>query len=190
MESYKEAELLRFFIALVPPPPVQDYANQVKQYFAERYRSRKALNSPPHITLQPPFKWPASQAEALAHGLASFAAGQRPLPVWLDGFAAFAPRVIYINVVKSAELMAIKPALIDFMAAEFDIVDKQDRNRSFKPHLTVAFRDLKPAAFRQAWPEFEHKAVQFDFVAAQLTLLRHNGQRWVIEQQPALGQSR
>jgi 2'-5' RNA ligase len=50
--------LARYFIALLPPQEMQDYANQVRQHFADHYASRKAFNSPPHITLEPPFEWP------------------------------------------------------------------------------------------------------------------------------------
>ncbi|MTJ07719.1 2'-5' RNA ligase family protein [Anabaena sp. UHCC 0204] len=48
----------RFFIALLPPQHIQEYANSIKQYFADKYASRSAQKSPPHITLQPPFEWP------------------------------------------------------------------------------------------------------------------------------------
>ncbi|NJM47154.1 MAG: hypothetical protein HC860_14125 [Alkalinema sp. RU_4_3] len=41
----------RYFIALLPPQEMQDYANQVRQYFSDRYNSHKAFSSPPHITL-------------------------------------------------------------------------------------------------------------------------------------------
>ncbi|MEM9906721.1 MAG: 2'-5' RNA ligase family protein [Cyanobacteria bacterium P01_D01_bin.44] len=184
MESNTEAEKpLRLFIALVPPQPIQTYANEIKQYFAEHYHSRKAFNSPPHITLQPPFEWPANQVDTLSQGIADFVENQPIFPVFLEGFAAFPPRVIYMNVVRSDALIAIKPALMDFMETRFDIVDKKDQNRPFKPHLTVAFRDLKPAAFRKAWSEFQDKAVSFEFMATHLTLLRHNGQRWTIQSQ-------
>lgn len=45
----------RFFIALLPPKHIRDYANEVKQEFADQYASRGAQNFPP-ITLQPPFE--------------------------------------------------------------------------------------------------------------------------------------
>ncbi|MEO0455249.1 MAG: 2'-5' RNA ligase family protein [Cyanobacteria bacterium P01_A01_bin.114] len=177
---------LRFFIALVPPQPIQDYANQVKQYFAQRYNSRKALNSPPHITLQPPFDWPVARLPEICEGMALFAETQPDFGVAIAGFAAFPPQVIYMNVVHSAELAATKLALMDFMETRFGILNLKERNRPFKPHLTVAFRDLKPATFRQAWPEFQDKAVYFQFMARYLTLLQHNGQRWIIQSQYAL----
>ncbi|MFN6233029.1 MAG: 2'-5' RNA ligase family protein, partial [Microcystis sp.] len=46
-----------FFIALLPPPEVQEIATKIKVEFAEIYNSRAALKSPPHVTLQPPFRW-------------------------------------------------------------------------------------------------------------------------------------
>ncbi|MBE9077953.1 2'-5' RNA ligase family protein [Romeria aff. gracilis LEGE 07310] len=181
MQPQDSAEpLSRFFIALVPPQPVQDYANQVKQVFRDRFHSKAAFRSPPHITLQPPFQWPERDRDTLTAALTKFAASQQSLPIMLDGFAAFPPRVIYIDVVKSPELMALKPALMDFTEAQLGLIDKKDRNRPFKPHLTVAFRDLKPAAFRRAWPEFESQPVHFEFMAEALTLLRHSGQRWEV----------
>ncbi|WP_216351346.1 hypothetical protein [Leptolyngbya sp. 'hensonii'] len=36
---------LRLFVALLPPKPVQEYATQIKQHFADRYQSRAALKS-------------------------------------------------------------------------------------------------------------------------------------------------
>lgn len=32
-------EISLFFIAILPPPDIQDYANNIKQYFAENYAS-------------------------------------------------------------------------------------------------------------------------------------------------------
>jgi 2'-5' RNA ligase len=88
----------RFFIALVPPSDIQQQITQIKLYFAEHYNSRGALNSPPHVTLQPPFDWPVADVPQLEESLRAFAATQSPIPVTLSGFAAFAPRVIYADV--------------------------------------------------------------------------------------------
>jgi 2'-5' RNA ligase len=184
MESHSEApKLHRFFIALVPPEPIQAYARTVQQDFWERYRSRKALNSPPHITLQPPFNWPETNIEPLLTSLKEFSQAWAEVAISLNGFAAFPPRVIYLDVVKSPELMALQTALMTFLETHLKIVDPHSRHRPFKPHLTVAFRDLKPAAFRKAWPEFQDQSVELAFIAQALTLLRHNGQRWEIYRQ-------
>lgn len=170
----------RFFIALLPPQAIQDYANQVKQIFADRYDSRAAFKSPPHITLQAPFEWLADEMEILARSLSEFALQQAPVPITLFGFGAFVPRVIFINVVKTPELLALQAALMTDVEAKLGIVDPIGKSRPFAPHLTVGFRDLTKPNFRLAWTEFQHQPVQFEFTADHLTLLIHDGQRWTV----------
>lgn len=182
----KSPRASRFFVALLPPAEVQAEATSIKEYFRDRYQSQGALRSPPHVTLQPPFEWGA-ETQPLLQALAGFAQTQPPVPMTLAGFSAFPPRVIFINVVKTPELMVLQPALRDYLETTLNIVDRS-RNRPFAPHLTVAFRDLKPGAFRQAWPEFEQRPFTAQFVVPALTLLRHDGQRWQIDQSFPFGQ--
>ncbi len=168
----------RFFIALVPPPDIQQQITQIKLYFAEHYNSRGALKSPPHVTLQPPFEWPVADVPRLEESLRAFAANRLPVGVTLSGFAAFAPRVIYANVVKSPLLLELQTDLMDYVEANLRIVHPVARTRPFVPHMTVAFRDLTKQNFKAAWPEFAGRSLYFEFTAAELTLLIHDGDRW------------
>lgn len=168
----------RFFIALLPPPEVQAYATKIKEYFRDRYNSQAALRSPPHITLQAPFEWPMQDYTQLATTLANFRPKHVPIPIELSGFGAFPPRVIYLAVEHTAELMVLQADLSQYLAETLDIIDLQSRTRPFRPHLTVAFRDLKPATFRRAWPEFESRDIKFSGSVHELTLLIHTGKRW------------
>lgn len=168
----------RFFIALLPPLKIQDYANEIKQYFAQTYDSQAAQKSPPHITLQPPFEWQLDTLPALKQYLKTFADMRTPLPVTLDGFGAFVPRVIYINVLKTPELLTLQQDLIVYIEASLGIIDQASKNRPFAPHMTVAFRDLTRQNFRAAWPEFQHRPLKFEFIVSQLTLLIHDSRQW------------
>jgi 2'-5' RNA ligase len=170
----------RFFVALLPPAELQSQVTAIKQEVWQTYQSKAALKSPPHITLQPPFLWDEADVERLKQHLAHFAQGHPPVPVTLSGFGAFPPRVIYVDVVREGNLMTIQPALMDYLAETLGIVDKKSRNRRFAPHMTVAFRDFKPATFRQAWPEFKERAFFGKFMAENLTLLKHDGQKWQV----------
>ena len=170
----------RYFIALVPPQAVQAEARTVQQEFVDRYDSRAALKSPPHITLQPPFAWSDAELPRLAQALEAIAARQPLVPVTLSGFGAFVPRVIYINVVRSPELLAIQAALLIHLQTTLGLVDRVSQTRPFAPHLTVGFRDLSQQNFQKAWTEFQSRPFEATFTIAQLTLLRHNGQRWQI----------
>lgn len=167
-------------MALLPPQDVQDYATEIKEYFAQTYKSRHALKSPPHITIQAPFKWQMENGPVLEQGLTAFAQTRTPVPITLKGFGAFVPHVIYINVLKTPELLAVQQELMAYLEASFKIVDSVAKTRPFSPHLTVAFKDLTRQNFRAAWPEFEQRELNFEFTVSQLTLLIHDGKRWII----------
>ncbi|MCA1990598.1 MAG: 2'-5' RNA ligase family protein [Coleofasciculus sp. S288] len=167
-----------FFIALLPPQEIQDYAKEIKEYFAQNYDSRHAQKSPPHITLQPPFEWQLDNLPALEQCLKAFADTRLPIPITLKGFGAFVPRVIYINVLKTPELLDLQNDLMAYVEASLGIVDPVSKKRPFAPHMTVAFKDLTKQNFRAAWPEFQHRELEFEFTASHLTLLMHEGRCW------------
>jgi 2'-5' RNA ligase len=170
----------RFFIALVPPPDIQQPITLIKQYFAEHYNSRRALQSPPHITLQPPFEWAVADVPKLEECLKAFVAKRLPIPITLSGFAAFAPRVIYVDVVKSSALLELQKDLMNYFETNLGIVNSVSQTRSFVPHMTVAFSDLTEPNFDGAWLEFQERSIFFEFTAAELILLIHDGSQWNI----------
>lgn len=172
----------RFFIALLPPVDVQEQVNEVKGIMRDRFSSKAAFRSPPHITLHAPFEWPVSATSQLQDSLSKFAYRQPSVPITLDGFNVFAPHVIYIDVVKGADLMTLQPNLLAHLESDISLTSKQDRRRSYVPHLTVAFRDLKPNMFRKAWAEFQRKEFHADFTVSHLSLLAHDGKVWKVKE--------
>ncbi len=176
----------RFFIALLPPKAVQTVAWQLKQEMAEVYQSYAALRSPPHITLQPPFLWPWEQLSQLHQGLAEFALASPPIPITLENFDVFKPKVIFIQVHPQSELLNLQQALAQTLHQQFDLPLEK---RPFHPHLTIGFRDLDRANFHKAWASFQTRSLYFAFTVPQLTLLIHDGQHWQIQQEfPFLGE--
>lgn len=170
-----------FFIALLPPLEIQEKANEIKHYFKEIYNSKAALKSPPHITLQSPFYWETDRLNELKAVLENFTKEQTPIPVILDGFAVFKPRVIYIDVHKTPELLVIQKELMQQLESSLKIVHNPSKTRPFTPHMTVGFKDLTKANFYKAWDEFKNKSFDAKFTASELTLLRFNDHKWDIE---------
>lgn len=167
----------RYFIALLPPSEIQAPIRQIQQHFAEHYQSRGALRSPPHITLQAPFLWSSTDC-VLKDKLQAFANEHRPIAIALDGFGAFSPRVIYVNVSQTPELLKTHAELTAYCAATLGIVDPVAKTRPFAPHITVAFRDLTRENFQAAWLAFQPQQIHDEFTARDLTLLRHDGKQW------------
>ena len=171
----------RVFLGLLTPPEIKDKAKQNKQAVGERSASRGAQNSPPHITLQPPFEWVDAKLPLLEECLRDFASGRESVSLTLSGYGAFAKRVIYINVVRSPELLAMHADLMAYLENKLLIVDKVSKTRPFAPHMTVAFKDLTQQNFKAAWSEFEKRELQFEFTASHLTLLLHDGKQWNVK---------
>ena len=104
----------QYFIALIPPSPVYEEALALKEYFKEKYNSKAALNSPPHITLHMPFLWNEDKEKKLLTKLHEFARQYDPIKVCLDNFSSFPPRVIFMNVTESDALNELQRRLHRF----------------------------------------------------------------------------
>ncbi|HEY9644358.1 MAG TPA: 2'-5' RNA ligase family protein [Coleofasciculaceae cyanobacterium] len=177
----------RFFIALIPPLEIQAYANLVIQELSDRYKTSTS-NAPPHVTLQAPFLWHLDAMPQLEACISQFAQSQPAVPVTLSGFGAFPPRVLYINVLKTPELLSLQTGLMGHLEETLGILDPVAKRRPFSPHLTVASRNLA-ATFQVAWSDLQSRSVDFEFVGDRLTLLLHDGQCWQIQSQFPCGQS-
>jgi 2'-5' RNA ligase len=189
MPEKKDDTLKQYFIAFIPPSPVYEEALALKHYFKERYKSKAALNSPPHITVHMPFRWKEAREADLAQTLKRFVKDFDPIKICLDNFASFAPRVIFINVADSVTLIDFQKSIQRFFKKELNIFNANYREEPYHPHLTLAFRDLKKAAYKEAWEEFKSKEYKAEFMADRLSLLKHDGKRWNVHQEFSLESS-
>lgn len=168
----------KYFIALVPPSPVFEQAQQWKEYFKVEFNSKAALNSPPHITLHMPFEWKTAKEELLIEKLASFARSQKPFELGLKNFGCFAPRVIFIQVSENSDLKSVQGALTRFCKTELNLFNANRLDQPFHPHLTIAFRDLKKATFPKAWNFVKDLNFEAKFLCDAFVLLKHDGKVW------------
>ncbi len=168
----------RYLVALIPPSPILEEAQVLKEYFRDHYHSKASLNSPPHVTLHMPFEWKEAKEEKLTNALREFSTGKKPFTLSFNNFSCFAPRVIYIDVSPSDSLTALHRELRQFCKIKLNLFNALYRDLPFHPHLTLAFRDLKKNQFTLAWQEFEHKKYSGAFLIHKITLLKHDGNHW------------
>jgi 2'-5' RNA ligase len=180
MSERSEDKTKLYFIALIPPSPIYDEAIEQKNYFKENYNSKASLNSPPHITMHMPFRWKEQKEKDLVATIEQFVKKFDPIKVCLDNFSAFAPRVIFINVVKSEALEHMQRQIQRFCKKELNLFNANYKEQPFHPHLTLAFRDLKKPNFKKAWDEFANKEYKAEFIADRIALLKHNGKIWQV----------
>ncbi len=168
----------QYFVALIPPSPVYEDAQKLKEYCGEQYHTKAALNSPPHITLHMPFFWKGEKEKKLVAKLEEFARKCGPIKLCLDNFSSFPPRVIFMNVTESDALDELQQNLHRFFKRELDIFNANYQDKPFHPHLTLAFRDLRKSQYHLAWQEFSKKEYKAEFMADKIALLKHNGKNW------------
>lgn len=169
-----------YFIALLPPDNIASAVTAIKKDMAENFHSKAALRSPPHITLHMPFRWPDKKIEKLQLCLKEFAQTRHPFEVSLKDFGAFPPRVIYVEVEPNEPLDLLQRDLLSVMRKKLNIFNGNYKEQGFHPHITVAFRDLKPRSFKLAWDIYQHKRLSFGFLTTFISLLKHNGQHWEV----------
>jgi 2'-5' RNA ligase len=173
----KEA-LHRYFIAVLPPPETSDEVRALQTEFSGQYQTNGALRSPPHITVHMPFDWKERREQELIAKLSGFITRMKPFAVSLKGYGAFAPRVIYLNVISSNELLKFQQELTRFCRVNLNLLNATPRDLPYHPHLTLAFRDLKKQEFHRAWDACKSRPFEADFVANSVHLLRHEGNVW------------
>ena len=167
-----------YFIAIVPPQKIQDEVTQLKVLVAERFNSKHALKSPPHVTLHMPFKWKNSKWDVLESSIQKINTEIQPFEIELDGFAFFEPRVVFVDVVESSDLSDLQKSVVDVGKKTLKLDNANYKNRAFKPHMTIGFRDLRKPDFYLAKEYFQKREFNVRFPVELVRLLKYNGSRW------------
>lgn len=170
-----------YFIAVLPNDEISTEVTDFKNYADTNFDSRHALRSPPHITVIPPFRAYYNEIEKISNTLADFSKNQANFNIDLSNFNKFGQSVIYIDVAENADLQALWKALSLLMETDFKIVNKFS-GRPFVPHMTVAFRDLDPKIFPNAWNHFSNIDYERTFETHDLVLLINEDKKWQIVQ--------
>lgn len=166
-----------FFIALIPSEPLKSALTGLKLGFAETYNCYHALKSPPHITLIPPFRLENEKSELTERILREVCNQTDAFNLIFDGFGCFKPGVIFVRPVESPFLVSFQNQLMNKWRNALGNITKED-GRPFHPHLTVAFKDLKPTMFRKAWEEYSTRSFIAEMTVNGLWLLKHDGKIW------------
>ncbi len=169
----------KYFIAIVPPEPVLSNITAIKTELFENYESKGALRSPAHITLHMPFSWDDEKEEKLITNLESFQFNQN-INIELKDYSCFEPRVIFISVSENEHLTNLQKNLVQHCKKNLQLFNQADDMRGFRPHITVAFRDLKKPMFYKIWEIYKLKKFQSQFMCHEIYLMKHINDKWEV----------
>ncbi|MBI3520659.1 MAG: 2'-5' RNA ligase family protein [Bacteroidetes bacterium] len=167
----------KYFIAIVPPEPLLSHIQDVKRFVFENYQTKGALRSPGHITLHMPFSWEESKEDKLLTAIEAFKYTDN-FTISLANFSCFEPRVVFINVEESEQLLDLQKKLVQHVKVNLQLFNQSDDLRGFHPHITIAFRDLKKPVFYKLWSDYQHKLFEAKFTCRSFSLLKQAGDRW------------
>ncbi|HEX5155291.1 MAG TPA: 2'-5' RNA ligase family protein [Parafilimonas sp.] len=171
-----------YFIALIPQQELCDAINNFKNDFATRFKSKRALRLPPHITLKAPFKLAVNAHDGLIQWFANLGLTSKVFNIELKDFGAFQNGyhpVVFINPVMNTELSLMQKAIITSFKENYP-EQAHPADLRFKPHLTVAYRDLTLQKFHEAWKEYKAKHFNAVFEVTGVYLLQHDTRQWNI----------
>ena len=167
----------KYFIAIVPEGPVQVQATDLKNLMKEKFNLKYALKSPAHITLKMPFTWNENKEEKLGGMLEEFCKSIEPFNLDLSGFDKFGNRVIFINVKKNQYLSDIQLSLSKFCKTDLKLVEELS-DRAYHPHMTIAFKDIKPKLFDEYWSFIKTQTFKETLEVNDIALLKKVEGRW------------
>lgn len=178
---YKKENL--YFIAIIPSQEICDEITGFKKDFAARFESKKALKVIPHITLKAPFRLPVSELSKLEQWFQKLFINPETFEIEIKDFGAFHSKhspVIFVQPIMNIHLHSLQQEIISNFSLFYPQVPVMDVEIKYKPHITVAYRDLEPERFKQAWKEYEVKKYAATFRVNDFHLLQHNGAEWKI----------
>src|SRR5690606_10518455 len=110
-----------YFIAIIPPKEISEVIKQYKEDMANRFFSKAATKSPPHITMHMPFRFPDKKLEKLKGILSNFTLKISAFDLQLKDFDCFPPRVLFVGVEENLYLEEIQKELLKTLRLNLNI---------------------------------------------------------------------
>ncbi len=178
----------KYFVGLLPPAPLEAQFKIVKQGFADHFQVKYTLQAPTHLTLKMPFRYKEAKEKELEARLTTVLEGQSSFLLHLTGIGHFGKRNIHQQVAPSDSLISLQATLRSFCKKSLHLVEELS-DRNFQPHLTLAYKDLKPSHFEEVLTFARKNAIKAEFLVEQAYLLKKVEGRWKVIAPLAFGSS-
>lgn len=167
----------KYFVGLLLPPAFESRFTKLKQGIAAQFQVKYALQTPAHLTLKMPFLYKEAKERELELRLTTLLETQVPFQLQLAGIGHFGRRNIHQLVTPSESLLQLQMTLRSFCKRSLHLVEELS-DRNFQPHLTLAYKDLKPTHFEELLAYVRKNADQGEFLVEHAHLLKKVEGRW------------
>lgn len=169
-----------FFIGILTSAEVTEKIRSLQHVLAHEFGSSRQLKIPVHITLIPPFRENGEGVTQIKKVLSSFSIERKAFAVKTKGFNTFDDRVFFVDIQLDTELLQLFKDLNRKLLEEIGFVSGYKRS-VFKPHVTLANRDLSAENCQKARQYFKDFSFEEQFRCSSVVLFRHVDGYWKIE---------
>jgi 2'-5' RNA ligase len=146
---------------------------------SELFRRFRALSAPdawPHVSIKLGFTGP--DPARVADWLGEVSRVTQPFEIGLGGIDAFDEGILFIDVLKVAELEALRERVLRDLEAGFGVCGHPIEGEAFRFHVTLA-HGLRGRDFAAAKAAYLKQRFHLPFMARHLELLLHAGTHWM-----------
>ncbi|QDW25897.1 2'-5' RNA ligase family protein [Pedobacter sp. KBS0701] len=162
-----------YLVCIVPPIAIVEDINEIRTYISDKFNVHESLKRPAHITLYPPVKLSGYDAEERFFKALTDASFNQPFTQVLQNFNSFPEHTFYLDVEQNEGLMLLEKQITKALQP-LKLIGKKEK---FNPHLTLAFRDIKPV-FKQIIADFKDRKFKRAFQVSSFSVYKHTDKRW------------
>ena len=170
------------FVGVLVPTDIEAILEDCRRHMHQRYGCRSGHGTPVHVTLVPPFLLPGSlSTRSLVQAIQSAIHRQElppPFTATVSGFDAFGDRTIFAEVEPDERWSQLRDSVLVQVLALVPGCIRRDR-RPFRPHLTVANRDIPAGASTEALEVLSGMGLHDSFPVDNITIFERRGRQWI-----------
>lgn len=172
-------------LALMPDVILNYQIEQERIRFSEKYKAYESLRRWIHITLEPPFATTDRVALLVVEKMKTVSTEIRSFLLDIQDYKFFGDHTVFLNLKPNQTLAILQERIHHALSVGFPVPLPLHQRKSFRPHITIAYRDIPKTSFPAIKSEYKQKAFRAEFPVTHFYLWRHTGVYWdVIESFP------
>ena len=159
-----------YILVLSPHEDLCKKITEIKESFADKYKSDEARWGKPYVTLAT-FVQRQMLEERLINRLQLIATGYHSVKIEMKDFGSFPSHTIYINVTSKIPVQNLVKNIRHEALRLMKLDEDNKPHFIMEPYLSIA-RKLKPWQYEKAWLEYSNKNFTAKFISEEMILLR------------------
>jgi len=165
-----------YLVCLIPPVTVIDDVDEIRNEISQKFNVVESLKRPVHITLYNPVKISSLAEEEKFFSALQNAVYQNPFEQVLRNFGSFQTHTVFIDAEQNESIIKLQSKIKAELKA-LKIIPAKDVTK-FTPHITIAFKDVKPGVHQVIMEAFKDKHFKRRFSVNSFWVYKHMDKKW------------